>query len=116
MLAPQGWGTIVIWIILSTVAGFVEEIVFRGYLQRQFGAITGNIYVGVLISAVFFGAGHGYEGTRRMALIAVYGIMFGLLALWRKSLRPGMIAHAWHDAFEGILLRIISQKGGFPVK
>jgi hypothetical protein len=27
----------------------------------------------------------------------VLGILLGILAHWRKSLRPGMIAHAWGD-------------------
>ena len=116
LIAPQGTATIVMWVFLSTIAGFVEEIVFRGYLQRQLGVITKSVAAGVVLSAVLFGCGHGYEGTRRMVLIAVYGVLFGLLALWRKSLRPGMIAHAWHDGFTGILLRIISQMGGVPSK
>lgn len=116
LIAPQGAATIVMWVFLSAIAGFVEEIVFRGYLQRQLGVITNSVAAGVVFSAVLFGCGHGYEGTRRMVLIAVYGVLFGLLALWRKSLRPGMIAHAWHDGFTGILLRIISQMGGVPSK
>jgi hypothetical protein len=111
VVAPQGGASVVIWILLSTVAGLVEEILFRGYLQRQIGALTGNIYVGLIVSAIIFGSGHGYEGTRRMVLIAVYGALFGILALGRKSLRPGMMAHAWHDAFAGIMLRVLSQKG-----
>lgn len=116
LIAPQTTITIVLWIFLSAIAGFVEEIVFRGYLQRQLSIITGSVAAGLLLSAVLFGGGHGYEGARRMVLIAVYGMLFGLLALWRKSLRPGMIAHAWHDAFTGILLRVISQMGGVPSK
>ena len=56
---------------------------------------------GVLLSALVFGASHGYEGVARMILIGIYGLMFGVLAWWRKSLRPGMIAHAWHDALSG---------------
>jgi hypothetical protein len=28
--------------------------------------------------------------------------MFGLLAIWRGSLRPGMIAHAGSDILSGI--------------
>jgi membrane protease YdiL (CAAX protease family) len=111
MIAPQGTVTMVLWIGVSTVAGLVEEILFRGYFQRQVGALAGNIYLGLLGSAIIFGAGHGYEGTRRMVLIAVYGALFGLLAIWRKSLRPGMMAHAWHDAFAGIVLRVLSKKG-----
>ena len=30
-----------------------------------------------------------------------------LLAWWRKSLRPGMIAHAWHDSLSGAVLRML---------
>jgi membrane protease YdiL (CAAX protease family) len=62
---------------------------------------------GVLISATVFGAAHGYEGGPRMMLIGIYGLMFGLLAWWRKSLRPGMIAHAWHDAISGAVLHLL---------
>lgn len=96
-----------LWFCLSTTAGFCEEIIFRGYLQRQFAAIGNSMLLGVVISAVVFGASHGYEGTARMILIGIYGLMFGLLAWWRKSLRAGMMAHAWHDALSGAVLRIL---------
>lgn len=115
MLGPRSPAGLVIWVCLSTTAGFVEEIIFRGYLQQQIAALSGNVYIGLITSALIFGAGHGYEGTRRMALIAVYGAMFGVLAYWRKSLRPGMMAHAWHDAFGGFFLRFVAQKGLPPM-
>lgn len=116
MLGPRSPLGLVIWVCLSTTAGFVEEIIFRGYLQRQIAIISGNVYAGLIASALIFGGGHGYEGTRRMVLIAVYGAMFGVLAHWRKSLRPGMMAHAWHDAFEGFVLRFVAQKGLPPMR
>lgn len=116
MLGPRSPLGLVIWVCLSTTAGFVEEIIFRGYLQQQIAVVSGNIYVGLITSALIFGAGHGYEGARRMVLIAVYGAMFGVLAHWRKSLRPGMMAHAWHDAFEGFVLRFVAQKGLPPMR
>ena len=112
-LAPRSVGGLILFIVLSTVAGFVEEVIFRGYLQRQIAVITGNAYIGLFVSALIFGGSHGYEGLRRMFLIFVFGSMFGLLALWRKSLRPGMIAHAWHDSFQGALLFFVARKG-FP--
>jgi membrane protease YdiL (CAAX protease family) len=34
--------------------------------------------------------------------IACFGALFGLLAMWRGSLRPGMIAHAGGDILSGI--------------
>jgi CAAX protease family protein len=114
MLAPHSWGALAVFICLSCVAGFVEELIFRGYLQRQIGAIAGNIYVGLVLSALVFGAGHGYEGTRRMVLIFIFGMMFGVLTLVRKSLRPGMIAHAWFDAFQGVLLFVATRTGFIP--
>ena len=88
-------------------AGFCEEIIFRGYLQRQFAAVTRSMLGGVVLSAIVFGASHGYEGSPRMLLLALYGLMFGLLAWSRKSLRPGMIAHAWHDALSGAVMRML---------
>lgn len=116
VLAPHSAGALMVFITLSITAGFVEELIFRGYLQRQIGALTGNIYAGLIVSALIFGAGHGYEGTRRMALIFLYGAMFGLLALWRKSLRPGMMAHAWHDALQGVVLYLAAHKGIIPMR
>lgn len=106
LLAPHGGLELTLWICMSTVAGFVEEIVFRGYFQRQFSTLLRNLWVGMFASAIVFGLSHAYEGQQRMFLIFIYGVMFGTLAIIRKSLRPGMMAHAWHDSFEGVLLVI----------
>ena len=112
-LSPRSGMELSIFISLSIVAGFVEEILFRGYLQRQIGAMAGKAWVGVIVSALIFGAGHGYEGTRNMVRIAVFGAMFGALALWRKSLRPGMMAHAFQDGLAGVGLYFMGRMGKF---
>ena len=57
------------------------------------------------LSGLVFGFAHGYEGAGRMVLVGIYGMMFGLLAYFRRSLRPGMIAHAFHDGIMGLALR-----------
>jgi membrane protease YdiL (CAAX protease family) len=106
-LIPGTTLELLIWFCVSVTAGICEEIIFRGYLQRQFAGITHSLLAGVLISAATFGAAHGYEGGPRMILIGIYGLMFGLLAWWRKSLRPGVIAHAWHDAISGAVLHLL---------
>jgi len=105
-LVPRSTAELGLFLGVSATAGFCEEIIFRGYLQRQFAAWTRIEIIGVILQAAVFGAGHGYEGKGRMLLIAVYGVLFGLLALWRKSLRPGMIAHGLHDSVEGVLLHM----------
>jgi uncharacterized protein len=104
-LLPQGILESLAWIPLALSAGFCEELAFRGYLQKQFQAITGSVVWAVLIQAVVFGIGHLYEGVGPVVRIMLFGVLFGLLALWRKSLRPGMIAHAWSDIFGVIIFR-----------
>lgn len=101
-LIPHSLPELAVWVVLSATAGFCEEYVFRGYLQGQFRAITGSVSAAVVIQAVVFGVGHGYQGITEMAIIFVYGLLFGSVAAWRKSLRPTMIAHGWADTFSGI--------------
>jgi hypothetical protein len=93
--------------LLSVTAGLCEEFVFRGYLQRQFTALTRNAGLGIALSALVFGVGHLYQGTLQMLVIAIYGAMFGTLAYFRKSLRPCMMAHAWQDTLSGLALSVI---------
>ncbi len=99
----------VAFVVLSVSAGLFEEIIFRGYLQRQFGAIARNALLGIIVSAVIFGLGHGYQGGRMMIAIGIYGAFFGILAHFRKSLRPGMIAHALQDAYSGLALYFLTR-------
>jgi len=106
-LLPQNHLEIFLWILTSITAGICEEIIFRGYFQRQFSAWTGNVPAGVLLSAAAFGAGHIYQGWRSAIIIVVYGLLFGILAEMRKSLRPGMMTHAWHDGFAGLAGRLL---------
>jgi hypothetical protein len=106
-LVPRTGLEVALWFGVAATAGFCEEFIFRGYVQRQFTAISGQVFVGMVVSSVVFGLAHGYEGPKRMLLISVYGFLFSVVASLRKSLRPGMMAHAWHDALIGMLLRML---------
>jgi len=96
---------IAFYLMLSLTAGFCEELIFRGYLQRQFTALTRATAGGIVLQGLAFGLGHGYQGWKMMLLIAVFGSMFGVLAQWRCSLRPGMLAHALQDGVGGLIAR-----------
>ncbi|HEU4415854.1 MAG TPA: type II CAAX endopeptidase family protein [Candidatus Angelobacter sp.] len=103
-MAPHTYLEAGFFVLLSVCAGLFEEIIFRGYFQRQFGALGRNAIVGIIASGILFGLAHGYQGTRLMIVIAFFGIFFGILAHLRKSLRPGMMAHAFQDSIAGIAL------------
>lgn len=107
-LAPTNGKEIASWLMLCVLVGFAEELVFRGYFQSQFIAWgRGAAWAGVVFSALMFGAAHGYEGVRAMFLLSVFGALFSLLALFRRSLRAGMFAHTWHDAFAGLMVALL---------
>lgn len=106
-MMPQTWLEMIVWVLLSVTGGFCEEVIFRGYLQRQFSALTHSLFGGVVLQAIAFGLGHGYQRWKLMSLISVYGACFGLLAHWRRSLRPGMIGHALQDTAGGLLARFL---------
>jgi hypothetical protein len=50
---------------------------------------------------------HAYQGWRAVTLISALGILFGGLAAWRKTLRVGMVAHAWQDVWAGWLSQAV---------
>lgn len=102
-LLPQGPVEIVLFLATSLTAGFCEELIYRGYLQRQFTALTDAVTGGIALQAIVFALSHGYQGWKYVLLITVLAMMLGLLAHWRRSLRPGMIAHALQDGVTGIV-------------
>ena len=102
-ILPATVPELILWLLLAATAGFCEELMFRGYLYRQFSGWTGNRIAGMALQGVAFGLAHGYQGWRMMTLIMIFGWMFGALALWRKSLLPGMLAHWLQDSGGGLL-------------
>ncbi len=91
-----------LWILLAASAGFVEEFTYRGYLQRQFGALLGSKWLGLAAQAILFGVTHGYQGGISVLKVTLLGTLFGLFALLRRSLIPGIAAHAAVDIVGGL--------------
>jgi membrane protease YdiL (CAAX protease family) len=104
-LLPQGALETALWIVLALSAGFCEEVTFRGYFQRQFEAYTHRPALALVLQAALFGIAHGYQGLPSVLAIAGYGVLFAALALWRASLRPGIVAHALTDLALGLFAR-----------
>ncbi|HUJ96213.1 MAG TPA: CPBP family intramembrane glutamic endopeptidase [Terriglobales bacterium] len=99
---PHGSTEVAVYLLLTLTAGVCEEIIFRGYLYVQFAGMTRSLTAGLVLQGLVFGAAHGYQGAKFMFIIFVYGCLFGLLALWRRSLRPGMVAHFLQDSTIGL--------------
>jgi membrane protease YdiL (CAAX protease family) len=114
-LMPQTVPEMILWVALAVSAGFCEELIFRGYLQRQFLALTQNVAAAVILQGIVFGTAHAYQGAKAILVISVYGMMFGALAAIRKSLRPGMLQHATQDGVSGIASHFVTKFHHLPL-
>jgi membrane protease YdiL (CAAX protease family) len=99
---PKSTAEAIVWIAVALTAGFCEELTFRGYLMRQFRAWTGYAGLAIVAQGIAYGLMHGY-GSRYMIVVAIHGWLLGVMVLWRKSLRPGIISHFLQDAIFGLL-------------
>jgi membrane protease YdiL (CAAX protease family) len=109
-IAPRTGKELALFLVLSATAGVCEEIIFRGYLQRQFSILSRVAAVGIVVQAIIFGASHGYEGLQSMFLIALLGASFGVFTYFRKSVKPAMVAHFCQDGAAGIVLYLLANK------
>jgi len=93
---------------VAITAGIGEEIIFRGYLQKMFRSMTGNMGIAIVLQAVMFTLAHGYDQSPLGVIDKLLvGIAFGLLANSRKSLLPGIMAQSFLDLFVGFLLALL---------
>jgi membrane protease YdiL (CAAX protease family) len=95
-------GEAILAIAASLSAGVVEEIVYRGYLQRLVTTATGNVWVAIALQAEAFAFAHLYEGWHAVAIIAIQSLVTGYLAYRLKNLRLVIVAHCTLDLLAGL--------------
>ncbi|MGD0910250.1 MAG: CPBP family intramembrane glutamic endopeptidase [Terracidiphilus sp.] len=106
-LLPQSLAEVLLWALASITAGICEEMAFRGFLQRQFHALTGNLAIAVVAQGAVFGLFHAYQGWVNVVVISFLGMLFGAMAAWRGNLRVNIVSHAFTDFWEGWLKFVI---------
>jgi membrane protease YdiL (CAAX protease family) len=109
-LAAKGASEVLLAFVLVTVVALAEETIFRGYLILRFKAITASPVVAVLLSAIIFSLGHGYEGTAGVVTVGAMGGAFALVYLWRKSLVAPIVTHFLQDFIGIVLLPLLGMR------
>lgn len=70
-------------------AAFGEEIVFRGYLMRQFTKFFGSskisLVINILLFGFLFGLTHAYQGISGQILSGLTGMLLAVIFHFRKS-------------------------------
>lgn len=91
------------YIVCMLCVGFVEEVIFRGFLFRAIA--KDNVKTAVIISSVTFGLGHllnlvngsGMELVENLCQVAgavAFGFLFVIIFYRGKTLIPCIIAHS----------------------
>lgn len=95
-------------VVLAVTPAFCEEVLFRGYVQRQLERGTG-VVAGILISGIVFGLYH-LRLTQAIPL-CVLGIYLAWL-VWRTgSLWPAIVVHFMNNAMAVAVGAYLSRRG-----
>jgi hypothetical protein len=104
--SPSYQGTALLYAVLSMIlVGFVEEILFRGFLLRAMLA-KDKVTTAIIISAVTFGIGHivnlftgqaSFETVMQIIFAISWGFILTMVCYKSGSIIPCIIAHAVID-------------------
>jgi membrane protease YdiL (CAAX protease family) len=84
----------VIFAVVVVLAGGVREEVQRAFLLRRFEQWLGGGGVGVVVTSLFFGAGHRIQGLDAAVATGILGAFWGLVYLRRRSVVAPVVSHA----------------------
>ena len=107
MLRPCRWPDV---LLFSALAGFCEELLFRGAVQTTFVQAFG-LWPGIFASSLLFGLAHAINFTYIVAATTI-GVLLGCLFYWTDSLLVVMVTHGLYDVWA--MLHLISTASPEP--
>lgn len=99
------WVLVSIYLTASVVAPVVEELVFRGMLQRQVRGWVGRVPA-ALVVALPFAIIHP-QGLLGVPVLLAIAVPLSLAREWRGSLVAPMVAHAVNNAAATTLILVL---------
>ncbi|KAL0737561.1 hypothetical protein Bca4012_013771 [Brassica carinata] len=94
------------YLVVATLPGVSEEMLFRGALMPLFGTSWGSIVgVGLIFGLLHLGSGRKYSFA---VWASVVGIVYGYAAVLSSSLVVPMASHALNNLVGGLLWRYSS--------
>jgi membrane protease YdiL (CAAX protease family) len=90
------------WILASLSAGVCEEILYRGFVTHYFsGSLNATLAFGtvgaLLVSSLFFGFAHAYQGVNGIVRTTLGGLMLGSIAILSGGLLLPILLHILFD-------------------
>lgn len=103
---------ILAFLVIAVIAGFGEELIFRGLLQRKLQQGLGNPHLAIWLSAFIFSAIHFqfYGFFPRLFL----GAMFGYFYFWTGNLWVAVAGHVFNNGLAVLVMYLIHLKKVSP--
>jgi len=92
------------YVFVCLVAGFAEEIIYRGVMTELLQRIVGIAVVTIVIVSVSFAGAHAMQGWPSVAGIFAIALACHALVWLAQSLVPVMVVHFAYDLTAGILI------------
>ncbi len=113
-IMPRTPVEMLVFVALACTAGLSEEFLYRGFVYAAFARMLENlpwsIVAAAVLSSIWFGIGHLYQGRRGIITTCVVGMVFVISRIASGSLIPSIVAHAGVDLIAGLYLSISSAK------
>jgi membrane protease YdiL (CAAX protease family) len=100
------------WLLVSLVAGVVEEIVYRGVMLQLWERVLGSWWPAVAICAVAFALAHWVQGPRTVAIIVLLAVGNHLVVRASGDLYTAMAIHVTYDLLAGVVLLSLARRDG----
>lgn len=105
----------VMWVFAAALAGFGEEITWRGVQTTLLTRLTGQVLVAIAIAIVMFAIAHAIQGWKSVGVIAVFAAGFHVLVWMSGSLYVAMVVHFVYDLIAGFSYAHLGKKHGYEV-
>ena len=100
-----------------TLAAFVEELAFRGYLLTRMREALGSgrwaTLVAVMASSLLFGAAHSEQGAIGVLVVSLDAAAFAVLRLHYRTLWASVLAHGLNNTIGFVALYLVGPVYGW---
>ena len=101
-ILPQSAVELLPFLALGVTAGLCEEFLYRGFAMAVLAHLGSPAWFAILISSIFFGLAHLYQGRGGFFSTLVIGAVFGTGRIAYNSLVPVIFWHSSVDLVAGV--------------
>ncbi len=113
LFMPTNSAERILWVAAAALAGFGEELTWRGVQTALLMRLTDNLFVAAAICIVMFSVAHAVQGWDSVGIIAVFAAAFHLLVWLAGSLYVAMAVHFVYDLIAGFAYAYLAKKMGY---